>query len=150
MKVENGVFFEEMRWMLNQGLDARFTVSGNSMWPTLAHGRDQVVISPVAGKLKRGDVVLFCPMEGKYLLHRIYRLRPRRIYTAGDGNCYRDGDFPQACVLGKVTKIVRKEKEFSCSGLWYRLRSRVWMGLYPVRPVLLKLLKKLASRRKKK
>ena len=148
MKVDNRALFESMRQMLNQGMNARFTVSGNSMWPTLSHGRDQVVIAPVEGKLKKGDVVLFCPMEGKYLLHRICRLRAGRIYTAGDGNCYRDGDFPRDCVLGRVTKIVRKGKEFSCSGLWYRLRSRIWMGLYPMRPVLLKLLKKIASRRK--
>ena len=145
-KVENTALFEQMRAMLAQGLDVRFTVSGHSMWPTITHDRDAVVVSPCS-RVRRGDVVLFCPMEGQYLLHRIYKVRQGRIYTCGDGNCFRDGDFSLETVMGRVVTICRKGKEISCDGGWYRLRSWAWLVLYPVRPLLLRCLRWVAGRR---
>ena len=143
-KVENTALFEEIRAMLAQGLDARFTVSGNSMWPILVHNRDSVVITPCT-KPKRGDVVLFCPVEGQYLLHRIYRIKKDRIYTCGDGNCHRDGDFPVSSIMGKVVTLERKGKQIPCTRWWYRCYSTLWRWCYPFRRPLLKLLRTLIS-----
>ena len=140
-KIDNTALFEEIRAMLAQGLDVRFTVSGNSMWPILAHNRDSVIITPCA-KPKRGDVVLFCPMDGQYLLHRIYKIKRDRIYTCGDGNCYRDGDFPVSCVLGKVRSLERKGKQIPCNRWWYRCYSTLWLWAYPIRKLLLKIIKR--------
>lgn len=143
-KVENTALFEEIRAMLAQGLDARFTVSGNSMWPILVHNRDSVVITPCT-KPKRGDVVLFSPITGIYLLHRVYKVRKDRIYTCGDGNCFRDGDFPVSCVMGKVVTLERKGKKIPASRWWYRCCSTLWLWAYPIRKYLLKLLRRLPS-----
>ena len=138
--VDNTALFEEIRAMLAQGLDARFTVSGNSMWPTLAHNRDSVVVRACT-KPKRGDVVLLCPMEGQYLLHRVYKVRKDRIYTCGDGNCFRDGAFPVSCVMGTVVTLERKGKQIPVSSLRYRLCTTLWRWAYPVRRLLLKIKK---------
>lgn len=147
MVVDTRALCDEMSRLLDAGLDARFTVVGHSMWPTLTHKRDEVILSPLDGEVKRGDIVLFCPTEGRYLLHRVCRVRDGRMVTVGDGNCCRDGEFSTATIVGRVTKIRRKGHFYPCTDGWYRLRSWVWMALYPVRPLLLKCLRFVAARR---
>ena len=144
--IDNAALFEEIRAMLEQGFDARFVVTGNSMWPTLAHSRDEVAVSP-CDNVKRGDIVLLCPIEGRYVLHRVCKVRQNRVYTCGDGNCHRDGDFPTACVLGRVTTLYRAGKEIAATRGLYRLYSHLWLLLYPLRPLLLKCLRRMARRR---
>ena len=137
--------FENIRQLLHEGYLATFTVTGNSMWPLLGHSRDQVVLESCVGKpLKRGDIVLFMPVEGRYLLHRIDWVSKDRFRTTGDGNCFRDGTFNRDCVVGRVVTLVRKGKKISCKNRLYRLSSRIWMTLFWARPVLLKVLRKLA------
>ena len=143
--------FENIRQFLHDGCFASFTVTGNSMWPLLRHGKDHVVLEPCAEKtLKKGDVVLFMPEQGRYLLHRIDWVRERQFRTAGDGNCFRDGIFNQDCVVGRVVALVRDGKEIACANWLYRLYSRIWIALYWARPVLLKVLRKLANWKHKK
>ena len=137
--------FENIRQLLHEGYLATFTVTGNSMWPLLRHGRDYVILESRAEKpLKKGDIVLFMPVEGRYLLHRIDWVNKDRFRTTGDGNCFRDGTFNQDCVVGRVVTLVRKGKKISCTNGLYRLTSRIWMSLFWARPVLLKALRKLA------
>ena len=139
--VENGVFFEEIRRMLDQGLNASFTVTGNSMWPLLVHRRDQVVLKKVNTPLKKGDIILFMPAEGRYLLHRIQKISQGKIQTIGDACCTLDGEFDSETVLGKVVSFTRKGKTHSCRALWYRIYSWLWRILLPLRRPLLKILR---------
>ena len=137
--------FESIRQFLQGGYSASFTVTGNSMWPFLRHGKDHVVLESCAGTpLKKGDIVLFMPVKGRYLLHRIDWANEGQFRTTGDGNCFRDGIFNQECVVGKVITLVRKGRKISCENWLYRLSSRIWMDLFWARPVLLKALRKLA------
>lgn len=137
--------FPPMQALLEKGYDADFTVTGNSMWPLLVHGRDRVVLRKTAPK--NGDIVLFCPVEGKYLLHRINRLKQGRFRTAGDGNCFHDGSFPLSCVVGTVVAVYRKEKYYAAAEIPMRLWSICWRLCFPIRPALLKILRR-ARRRK--
>ena len=108
MKVENVTLipsddlFAAVFQMLQEGYDAEFIVTGNSMWPLLAHGRDCVILRRAEGFcLKKGDIVLLQTQTG-YLLHRITRLRNGMLQTTGDYNCYRDEFVPAENVLGRV------------------------------------------------
>ena len=47
-------------------------ISGGSMSPFLAHGRDTGCLSKVDRPLKRGDMILYQRDSGKYILHRIW------------------------------------------------------------------------------
>jgi signal peptidase I len=137
--------FENIRQFLQNGYAASFTVTGNSMWPLLRHSRDYVILESLTEKpLKKGDIVLFMPVKGRYLLHRIDWVSEDRFRTTGDGNCFRDGTFNQDCVVGRVVTLVRKGKKISCANWLYRLASHLWMALFWARPVLLKTLRKLA------
>lgn len=139
--------FDQVSQLLEQGYEADITVTGNSMWPLLAHGRDRVVLRKQPPK--NGDIVLFCPVEGKYLLHRINRLKNGRFRTAGDGNCFHDGSFPVSCIVGTAVAIVRKGKRKEANSLGLRLWSSLWRRLFPARKLLLRLLRALAAVRRK-
>jgi hypothetical protein len=146
MKSKNQAFlppeelFTAICQLLQEGYDAEFTVTGNSMWPFLAHRRDSVTLhKPADTPLKRGDIVLLQTEQG-YLLHRITALKNGMLQTTGDYNCYRDAYVSRQCVLGKVVRFTRKGKQVSCTAPWYRVCSWLWRVLFPLRPLLLRVL----------
>lgn len=147
-RLSAGELFENIRTVLEEGYDASFTVTGNSMWPTLASGRDRVVLRRTDAPLKKGQIVLFMPAPGQYVLHRVYRVRKEKFYTCGDGNCFRDGGFSPETVLAVAVRLERKNRKIACNTVRFWLYSRVWLGLYFMRPWLLKRLRKLAQSRK--
>lgn len=113
---------------------AKFTVTGMSMWPFICHGRDQVIVGAVKPEeLRKGDIILFQPVEGRYLLHRITKRTKEYFETTGDGNLFRDGKFLYDCVIAKVDKVIRNGKTIDSSNLGWRILSRYWMWLFPVR-----------------
>lgn len=65
-------------------------LEGESMRPLIRKGRDPVTIVPVRGELKKGDVVLFTLGDGRYVVHRVWRLREGLARTLGD-NCVNPG-----------------------------------------------------------
>lgn len=122
---------------LNQGKSVRFIVSGISMTPWIINNRDQVEIISARGlTLKKGDIVLFQPFQGRYILHRITKILPDGYITTGDGNLYRDGFIASDSVIGKVIIIYRKGKAISCDRLRWKLLFRLWMALFPFRKYL--------------
>ncbi|MBQ6701825.1 MAG: hypothetical protein IJN17_02610 [Clostridia bacterium] len=132
--------------LLEEGYDAEFTVTGTSMWPLLAHGRDRVTLrKTVASDVRKGDIVLYRAEQG-YLLHRVMKAKKGVIKTAGDYNCYYDKEVSADCVLGKAVGFTRKGKHVLCSSLLYRMSSFVWRVMYPLRPLLLRLLLKFRRR----
>ena len=152
MKMENVTLipsddlFAAVCQMLQEGYDAEFTVTGNSMWPLFAHGRDRVTVRRVGdAPLKKGDIVLL-QTEHRYLLHRITRLKNNTLQTTGDYNCYRDEFVPAGNVLGRVVRFTRKGKQVSCRNLLYRLCSWLWRVSFPVRPLVLRLLFRIRRR----
>ncbi len=133
---------------LAAGRRASFTVTGMSMWPFLCHLRDQVVVEkcdPAA--LRVGDIVLFQTPLGNYMLHRIIALRPDAFMTAGDGNCFRDGWFSPGCVKAKAVTVIRKGKAIGCGSAGWRFASGLWRALSPIRPLLLRLGRRMGNQK---
>lgn len=144
MKMENVTLipsddlFAAVCQMLQEGYDAEFTVTGNSMWPLFAHGRDRVTVRRVGdAPLKKGDIVLL-QTEHRYLLHRITRIKNGMVQTTGDHNCYHDDFVYVENILGRVVCFTRKGKQVSCHNLLYRLCSWLWWVSFPARPLLLR------------
>ena len=138
--------FEALLPMLEEGHRAVFPVSGMSMWPFICHGRDQVIVTACDPSLLRvGDIILFQPLPGNYMLHRITGLQEDAFMTTGDGNCFRDGWFPRDCAKARVTHIIRNGREIDCAAPAQRFLSAVWRGLFPVRRPMLLLCKKIGT-----
>ena len=137
--IPNEEFFSAVRQTLEEGKDVDFTVTGNSMWPLLKHGRDRVVLRKTE-IVKKGDVVLFEALPSKYMLHRVTQISEDNFETTGDCNSFRDGRFPKSCVIGKAVRIIRKEKSYSIESFLIKIYSALWMRLFVFRKPALKLL----------
>ena len=144
------LFFQLVNDSLKENKNAIFTVTGNSMWPFIGHGRDQVEVVPIKlSELKKGDIVLFKTPGGAYILHRIMKLTKEGIITSGDGNTYIDGEFSRSSVLARVSKIIRKGKTLRCESLSWRIIFTLWRVSFPIRPFLLKTILVFCRIRKK-
>lgn len=140
--MENELLFSLLKEDLNNGNKAVFCVSGSSMYPFIVHNRDHVEIEHVeAMSLKKGDIILFSPLEEKYVLHRITEITSKGFITTGDGNLYRDGLVKAENIIGKVSKIYRNKLEIDCGKIRWKIAFRIWMFLFPVRRWIFALIK---------
>ena len=142
----------QLRELLDEQLahgEALLPVTGNSMWPLLADGRDMVRLTRLDRRVQPGDIVLYQRADGSYILHRVIRLS-----ASGDCICCGDAQWEreQVCkaqVLAYVTAYCRK-------GRWretalsrpYRFYERFWVHTFPARRPLLRLLRFLQRARR--
>lgn len=108
-------------------------LEGESMRPLIRKGRDPVTIVPVRGEMKKGDVVLFTLGDGRYVVHRVWRLREGLVRTLGDNCVNPEPWFPRAQVLGQVVRFSRNGHAFRLDTPAARAFGRVWMVLFPMR-----------------
>ena len=108
-------------------------LEGESMRPLIRKGRDPVTIVPVRGEMKKGDVVLFTLGDGRYVVHRVWRLREGLARTLGDNCVNPEPWFPRAQVLGQVVRFSRNGHAFRLDTPAARAFGRVWMALFPIR-----------------
>ncbi|MGN0334692.1 MAG: S24/S26 family peptidase [Lachnospiraceae bacterium] len=135
----NEELFDAMEELLQENYQVAFTVTGNSMWPLLCHGRDSAVMEKCSpDTLRKGDIVLFHATKDQYLFHRITSLTPELFETTGDGNCFRDGYFRRDAVIARAVKVIRKENVFELTSFRWKALARIWMALYPVRGILIR------------
>ena len=74
-----------------------------------------------------GDIALF-KVGGRYFLHRVFAVDGDRIVFMGDGNS-RGKEHCRTCdVIGRVTKIIKKDGREVRPG-----KGRLWRRLLPFR-----------------
>ena len=117
-----------------------YTNHGTSMMPLIKQGRDLVVIVKPEGRLKKYDVPLYRVGDShRYILHRIIKVRENDYVIRGD-NCtdkeYGTGDKD---IIGVLSKVIRKGKEISVEDTGYKIYSRFWHYIFPLRFVYMKL-----------
>ena len=139
---------KDIEELLRKGTPVGFYPQGNSMHPTIVQGRDSVIVEPLGDrKPKRGDVLLFRrPKDapkypGMLVLHRVHRVKSEGIYMVGDNEKQVEGPLDRKCFLGIMTQLNRKGKVISSRNLFYRLLTRMWLFMRPVRFVIAKPLK---------
>ena len=127
----------DIEGLLAQGQTIQVQPQGYSMYPLFVPGRDAAVIERTqSAGLKRGDVVLYRRESGILVLHRICRVRKDGFYMVGDNQSQVEGPLRGAQIKGILTGFVRKGKYTSVKNPVYRLASRLWLFLRPVRPAL--------------
>ncbi len=110
------------------------TTRGTSMEPLFRTGRDMVVIKKAEGECKKYDVVLYRYPSGKYVLHRIIRVRENEYLIRGD-NTFVIEHIPKDKILGVLERFNRKGKSHTVLEKSFRIYSRVWNFIYPLRYV---------------
>ena len=124
-----------------------YTNKGYSMFPLIRQNRDILIISRKPSKrLKKDDVVLF-KRNGKYILHRIIKVKSDCYNTAGDHNWWIEKDIKDEEIIGVLSAIVRDGKKITTEDLGYNLYVTLWCNVYkPIRTGLIKTVRYIKNR----
>ncbi len=80
--------FESIRPLIDEafenGEEFEFCPNGISMLPFIKGGKDVIKIKKYDGGAKKYDVVFYVRPDGKYVLHRIVRVKGDELYMCGD------------------------------------------------------------------
>ena len=107
---------------------------GPSMRPLFRTHRDMVVIKRIERPLKKYDVVLYTGAHNKYTMHRIIGIK-NGIYIIRGDNTYRKEYVAPERIIGILTEFNRKGKRGSVDTFSFKLYSRFWNFIYPIRHV---------------
>ena len=92
-----------MPWMSNTTFEAElersgriiYTNVGDSMMPLLREGRDLMIIEKrPQGRCKKYDAVLYKRPNGRYVMHRILKVRKDDYVICGDNRWMREFGVP--------------------------------------------------------
>ncbi len=114
-----------------------YTNVGGSMLPMLRPKRDLLVIERPNGKLRRYDVPLYKRDSGKYILHRVLKVRKDGYVLCGDNQWWREYGVTDRQIVGVLTAFVRDGKEIPVADRWYWLYVHLWCDLFWLRAAIL-------------
>lgn len=139
---------ELMSKPLAEGKTVKFTVVGNSMYPMLRNGVDNVLLS---SKLppKKYDVILYRRKDGSYVLHRIVGVKKEGFVLCGDNQLKTEFPVRREDVVAVMTAFERNGGEIPKNKLWYRIYSVLWSHLIFARRPIFKICYKTKSTLKK-
>lgn len=120
------------------------TTVGDSMQPMLKDRKNIVEIVKVTRPLKRYDLPLYRRPDGKYVLHRILKVKDGGYVTCGD-NRYSLENVPEDWVIGVMSGYYKKERFISADSFKYRLYVHLWCDFFFLRKVFLFFRNKIKS-----
>ena len=138
-RVDTDAYVSMLRDLVNEGKECRLLISGSSMAPFLVHERDSILFSKPDRELRRGDMVFYQRDNGQFVMHRILHVKPEGLYIIGDAQTEVEGPVKPEQVFALVTKVNRKGKWIGPGNFWWWFFSTVWLRLFPVRRLILKL-----------
>ena len=136
----------ELLALLEQTDSVPLTISGNSMTPFLAHGRDTVFLSKVTRPLKKGDMIFYRRQNGQYVLHRICRVHPDSFDLVGDAQTYIETGIRPEQVLAVVNTVRRKGRLLEKGHFWWDFFEMFWLRIIPLRPLVCRIYGRLFCR----
>ncbi len=114
-----------------------YTNVGYSMMPLLRQHRDLIEIRKTGvERCKKYDAVLY-KQSGKYILHRIIKVRPNDYVIVGDHCFRREYGITDKQILGIMTRVIRDGKSIYPTDWKYKLYVHLWCDFYPVRAAIL-------------
>ena len=127
---------ELVRDRLSSGHKVRYLpFVGVSMMPMLRMQKDSVELAPLPEKLKKYDLPVYRYPSGKYVMHRVVAVKADHYVCLGDNTWEYETIYPEM-LIGVVSAFKRGDKRIEVDALGYRLYSRIWVALFPVRKCL--------------
>lgn len=120
---------------LNRKGSFTYTCSGISMLPLLRQRKDLFTIEKKSGRCQKYDVVLYKRPPEFYVLHRVVEVRENDYVILGDNCLNKEYAIKDEDIIGVMTSFVRNGKEYTVDHKGYRIYSKVWCFLYPLRKV---------------
>ena len=123
---------------------------GDSMMPLLREGQDLMIIEPrPEGRCKRLDAVLFKRPNGKYVMHRILKVRKNDYVICGDNRCKREFGVPDDWIIGILTGVIRDGKTIPVTNRRYQLYVHLWCDFFWIRVFLIRMKRALGKIKRK-
>ena len=110
---------------------------GNSMEPLIHQQRDNIIVVKNKERLKKYDVPVYLTKSGKYVMHRIIKVCDDHYVIVGDNRTEREY-VTDDMICGVLAGFYKNGKRYvDCQkSKSYKLYSKVWVALLPVRPAL--------------
>lgn len=144
-----------MEELLNAGKEVSFVPSGTSMLPLLHGGKDRITLKKPSVPPKKYDVPLYRRADGSFVLHRIIGIGKDGYVMCGDHQSIKEYPVKQEDIIAVMVSLERNGKYIDCNKLGYKLYSRIWTFLLPVRPLffsfgslILKIARKISGMKK--
>ncbi len=96
-----------------------YTNVGDSMYPFI-RPRDLLVIEKAEKPLKKYDVPLYKRDSGKYVLHRIIKVKNGEYRICGDNRPFVERGITDKHIIGVLTEIIREGQTISVYSSDYR------------------------------
>lgn len=135
---------DAVRKLIDSGKTVTISLKGNSMNPFIVHLRDSMTLRKVTdADVRKGTVALVLTDDGHYVLHRIYAVDGDVITMLGDGNVKMTEKCTRANIIGVMQSLDRKGHTVTPESREWKLYSRLWNFLTPVRRYPLALWRRL-------
>ena len=111
---------------------------GRSMEPLIHHQKDNIIVVKNKERLKKYDIPVYVTKSGKYIMHRVIKVCDDHYVIVGD-NLLKKEYVTDDMICGVLVGFYKNGKRYidlEKSAL-YKIYSRVWVALLPVRPILL-------------
>ena len=105
---------------------------GVSMLPMLRQGKDAVELASLPEKLRKYDLPVYRYPSGKIVMHRVVAVKEDHYICLGDNTYSYEKIYPEQ-MIAVVSAFKRGDKRIESDAWLYRLYSRVWYWIYPVR-----------------
>lgn len=149
LRVDTALLMEQYQELLKTVDTLPLQVTGSSMTPFLAPGRDSVLLTKPGERLRRGDIALYRRDSGSYIMHRVYRCGSDGSYEMlGDAQQVIKRGIRREQIIAVACAARRKGKEQKPGCFWWEFFARVWIRIVPLRPVLRGLYSRTFGRRK--
>lgn len=138
-------FFNEAAIALRNGKSVRLHVDGQSMYPFIHGGKDEIEIVPYDGKT---PLELWCcpfyQWGGNYMIHRYIGMKNGNCCMFGDGNVFRIEEVSPEEIIGILRFIYHPNGSVQdCRDKAWLKKAALWYRLRKVRRFLIPLFRKL-------
>ncbi len=106
---EHSVTVSQYKTELDSNNVIAFVPKGNSMWPTLKHNAQSVIIERKTERLSRLDVAFYLRADGSAVLHRVLEVKDDGYVMCGDSQLVLE-PVKEEQVFGKMAGFYRKDK----------------------------------------
>lgn len=131
--VSPDVIMEPLLALLEEAQAVPLVISGSSMTPFLAPGRDTVYLSKAQKPIRKGDMVLYRRSNGRYVLHRVLKADSDGYTMIGDAQTQPEPGISPEQICAVVTAVRRKGRLLQSGSFWWDFFEKVWIRMVPVR-----------------
>lgn len=136
--MDNKAYLPVMCELISQGHSVQLRAKGTSMRPFIEPEQDVLLLSP-ADSYTIGDIVLAEVHPLHYVVHRIIAINGTHVTLQGDGNIKQQEHCTLANLHARLTAIQHPRHTQHTDTRRFRLCSRLWASLSPLRRPLLAL-----------